>query len=344
MKIASFFSGAGGMDLGFIKAGFKIAFANEYDRTIWATYENYHKKTKLDRRSIVDIPNTDLPPNSYTGFIGGPPCQSWSEAGARRGINDHRGQLFFEYIRLLKHTRPLFFVAENVSGILFSRHSSAFEEIKRQMSELGYELKVELLNANDYEVPQDRLSVFIIGYHKRLIKALGGKTFQFPEKVTPDFNCPSLGDAKLGIKDLDKTARPAIGKSKPNPDIKIPNHEYMTGGHSSMFMSRNRVRSWDEPSFTIQAGGRHAPLHPQAPKMVKTKKDVFEFKKGNEKKYRRLSVRECARIQTFPDDFKFIYNDLNVGYKMIGNAVPVNLAYHVAKVIADDIKKSKLKF
>jgi DNA (cytosine-5)-methyltransferase 1 len=116
----------------------------------------------------------------------------------------------------------------------------------------------------------------------------------------------------------------------------------MTGGHSSIFMSRNRVRAWNEPSFTIQAGGRHAPIHPSAPKMTKVGKDVFEFKRGKEKKYRRLSVRECARIQTFPDTFKFIYKDLNDGYKMIGNAVPVNLAYHIGKVIINDIKASGL--
>ena len=93
-------------------------------------------------------------------------------------------------------------------------------------------------------------------------------------------------------------------------------------------MSRNRVRNWDEQSFTIQAGGRHAPLHPQAPKMISIGQNKREFKR-----YRRLSVRECARIQTFPDDFKFIYNNILDGYKMVGNAVPVNLAYEMARQI-----------
>ena len=104
-------------------------------------------------------------------------------------------------------------------------------------------------------------------------------------------------------------------------------------------MSRNRVRSWDEPSFTIQAGGRHAPIHPQAPKMkfVGYNKRIFE--PGKEDLYRRLSVRECARIQTFPDDFIFYYNDVADGYKMIGNAVPVQFAYHVAKQIFADLSK-----
>lgn len=127
---------------------------------------------------------------------------------------------------------------------------------------------------------------------------------------------------------------PAKEKQYTNADLcALPNHEYMTGGFSSIYMSRNRVRGWDEPSFTIQAGGRHAPIHPQAPKMVKVEKDKQIFAKGFEDLYRRLSVRECARIQTFPDDFIFKYEKVNSGYKMIGNAVPVNLAFHLAKAI-----------
>ena len=98
-------------------------------------------------------------------------------------------------------------------------------------------------------------------------------------------------------------------------------------------MSRNRVRSWDEQSFTIQAGGRHAPIHPQAPKMKFIEQNKREFIKGSEDLYRRLSVRECARIQTFPDGFNFKYNDVADGYKMIGNAVPVRLASYMAKAI-----------
>ena len=98
-------------------------------------------------------------------------------------------------------------------------------------------------------------------------------------------------------------------------------------------MSRNRVRSWDEQSFTIQAGGRHAPCHPQASKMIKVETDKRIFDPDTPKPYRRLSVRECGRIQTFPDDFIFYYNKISDGYKMIGNAVPVNLAEALANQI-----------
>ena len=110
-----------------------------------------------------------------------------------------------------------------------------------------------------------------------------------------------------------------------------------------MFMSRNRVRSWDEQSFTIQAGGRHAPIHPQAPKMEFVEKDVRIFVPKYEHLYRRLSVRECARIQTFPDDFIFYYKKVAAGYKMIGNAVPVNLAKFLANSIKEQLKANKNK-
>lgn len=98
-------------------------------------------------------------------------------------------------------------------------------------------------------------------------------------------------------------------------------------------MSRNRVRSWDEPGFTVQASGRQCQLHPQAPKMLKVSANRQEFVAGMEHLYRRMTVREVARVQSFPDDFKIIYDEVNYGYKMIGNAVPVELAYHVAKQI-----------
>jgi DNA (cytosine-5)-methyltransferase 1 len=111
----------------------------------------------------------------------------------------------------------------------------------------------------------------------------------------------------------------------------------MIGGFSSIYMSRNRVRKWDEVSFTIQAGGRHAPIHPQAPTMNFISQNVREFVKGKEHLYRRMSIRECARVQTFPDKFKFYYTNVMDGYKMIGNAVPVRLAQILAKKINQDL-------
>ena len=113
MTIVSLFSGAGGLDLGFEAAGFKTVWANEHDKDIWETYEKNFPHVELDRRSIVDISDTEVP--KCDGIIGGPPCQSWSAAGSLRGIDDKRGQLFFDYIRLLERKQPDFFLAENVS-------------------------------------------------------------------------------------------------------------------------------------------------------------------------------------------------------------------------------------
>ena len=325
MKIVSFFAGAGGLDLGFQKAGFDVIWANEYDKEIWETYEKNHKNTVLDKRSIVDIPSSEVP--DCDGIIGGPPCQSWSEAGSKRGITDKRGQLFFEFIRILADKKPKFFLAENVSGMLLPTHKDALANIKQMFTDIGYELSFQLLNVSDFGVPQDRKRVFFIGYRNDL-----GLKFQFPKPTTLE-NKITLEQA---ISDLQNSVLPAKeGNYTNGNDCKVSNNEYMIGGFSSMFMSRNRVRSWDEVSFTIQAGGRHAPIHPQAPKMNFIEQNVREFVKGKEHLYRRLSVRECARIQTFPDNFIFHYKSVVAGYKMIGNAVPVRMA----KVLGENIFK-----
>jgi len=326
MNIISLFSGAGGLDLGFEKAGFNTVWANEYDKDIWETYEKNFPHAKLDRRSITKIPSSDVP--ETLGIIGGPPCQSWSEAGTLRGIDDHRGQLFFEFIRLLKSKKPLFFLAENVSGMLASRHSDALENIKTLFKNSGYRLSFKLLNAHDFKVPQDRKRLIFVGYRDDL-----DLEFKFPDT----FNTKRyLKDVIWDIKD---TALPAKEKNYTNGDnCTIDNHEYAIGSFSSMYMSRNRVRSWDEPSFTIQAGGRHAPLHPQAPKMQFVEQNKRIFVTNKEHLYRRLSVRECARIQTFPDNHKFYYRNVMAGYKMVGNAVPPYLAYYLAKKIIEDMK------
>ena len=325
LNIASFFSGAGGLDLGFKQAGFDIIFANEFDKDIWATYEHNHPETTLDKRSITLINESDVP--DCDGIIGGPPCQSWSEAGSRRGIEDKRGQLFFDFIRILEAKKPSFFLAENVSGMLAPRHKDALENIKNTFLEAGYDLHFKLLNAADFGIAQDLKRVIFIGFRSDL-----NVDYSFPEPTQEPKHLEDI------IKDLEHNAVPALNKSKPNPDVEIANHEYMTGGFSSMYMSRNRVRAWDEPSFTIQAGGRHAPIHPSAPKMIKLEQDKFMFSPKGE--YRRLSVRECARIQSFPDNFIFKYTDVNHGYKMIGNAVNVDFAQILAESILRVLKKS----
>lgn len=329
MKVISLFSGCGGLDLGFEMAGFDVPVANEYDPTIWATFEANHPKTKLIKGDIRRINAEDFPAD-VDGIIGGPPCQSWSEAGSLRGIDDARGQLFYDYIRILVAVKPKFFLAENVSGMLANRHSAAVKNILNMFDEAGYNTTLTLVNAKDYGVAEERKRVFYIGFRKDL-----HVDFKFPEGSTSD------DSKKLTLRDiiwdLQDSAVPAADKNHRNPNA-VNNNEYFTGAYSPIFMSRNRVKGWDEQAFTVQASGRQCQLHPQAPKMVRVGTNDCRFVDGSEHLYRRMTVREVARVQGFPDTFKFIYNNINDGYKMIGNAVPVNLAYEIAIAIKESLK------
>lgn len=330
MKVISLFSGCGGLDLGFERAGFEIPIANEYDKTIWKTFKINHPYTYLIEDDIRKINESNFP-TGIDGIIGGPPCQSWSEAGSLKGIDDERGQLFYDYIRILRKVKPKFFLAENVSGMLANRHSEAVGNIIQLLKESGYNVTLNLVNAKDYGVAEERKRVFYIGFRNDL-----NIDFQFPIGSTIDSSKQlTLKDV---IWDLQNTAVPTAEKNRHNPKA-INNNEYFTGSFSSIFMSRNRVKSWDEQAFTVQASGRQCQLHPQAPKMLKVGKDDCKFVPGKEHLYRRMTVREIARVQGFPDNFQFIYNNVNDAYKMIGNAVPVNLAYEIAVAIKNKLEE-----
>ena len=329
MKVISLFSGCGGLDLGFERAGFSIPIANEFDKSIWETFKINHPLTRLIEGDIRNIKESDFP-TEIDGIIGGPPCQSWSEAGSLKGIKDSRGQLFYDYIRILKQVKPKFFLAENVSGMLADRHSEAVENILKMFDECGYNTTLTLVNAKDYGVAEERKRIFYIGFRKDL-----NISFKFPKGSTED------DSKKITLKDiiwdLQETAVPTNEKNKHNPKA-INNNEYFTGSYSPIFMSRNRVKGWNEQGYTVQASGRQCQLHPSAPKMTNIGKNKCIFKEGYEHLYRRMTIREVARIQGFPDSFKFIYNNANDAYKMIGNAVPVNLAYEVAIAIKNALK------
>lgn len=312
LKAVSLFAGCGGLDLGFENAGFNIVWANDFNKKIEETYKRNHKDTELVIKSIVDLKPDEIPDCDV--IIGGPPCQSWSAAGAGRGIEDSRGQLFYDYIRLIKAKRPIAFVAENVKGIVSKKHIESFKEIVSLFDEAGYSVTTKVLNAKNYGVPQDRERVFIVGTLKEFdIK------FDFPNVINTDGNYVTLKEA--------------IGDLVDNPG------EYYEGSFSSMFMSRNRKRSWDEVGFTVQASGRQTQIHPNSPDMIVVGKDKRVFDPDSDKLIRRMSVRECARIQTFPDSFEFL-STMEENYKMIGNAVPVKLAEAVAtqlKIALDNV-------
>ncbi len=308
LKTVALFAGCGGLDLGFENAGFDIIWANDNNKKVEETYRYNHKNTELIIKSLVDIKSEDIPECDV--IIGGPPCQSWSLAGAMKGKEDSRGQLFYEYVRVIKDKRPMAFVAENVKGIVSKAHIESFNEIVDMFKEAGYTVTYKLVNAINYGVPQDRERVFIVGVRNDL-----KVSYEFPEPTNNETNYVTLESA--------------IGDLRDNPG------DWMEGSFSPIFMSRNRRRGWNEVAFTVQASGRQTQIHPDSPEMEKVDKDKWQFKNDSSMKIRRMSVRECARIQTFPDSFEFLGAPINENYKMIGNAVPVKLAEAVATKLKD---------
>lgn len=327
MNVVSLFAGCGGLDFGFEQAGFNVIWANENDETIHDTYRLNHPNTILNTSDIRTLTGDDIP--DCDGIIGGPPCQAWSEGGKRLGIKDPRGQLFLDYVRIVKDKKPKFFLIENVQGILDEKHKQSLEGFMNELRDSGYNISYELLNAADFYVPQDRFRVFFIGIRKDF-----SEKFVFPKVV-----CISHITLRNAIGDIVENPRYYSDEIVEGNHPTRINHDVYTGPYDAKYMARNRVRGWNETSFTMQAQARNAPLHPQAPKMMFISNFQRSFVKGYEHLYRRLSVRECARIQTFPDSFRFLYKDVKDGYKMVGNAVPPRLAWYLAvqinKIFAD---------
>ncbi|MBS1722830.1 MAG: DNA cytosine methyltransferase [Armatimonadetes bacterium] len=319
IEFVSLFSGCGGLDLGLHQAGFRSVYANEHDARVVPTYRKNFPDTPVTQQDIRTLDASTFP--AARGIVGSPPCQSWSAAGAQRGASDPRGQLFFLYCDIIAARRPEFFIAENVAGMLEGKKAEAFQYLVGQLQHCGYHVSYDLVDCADYGVPQNRKRVFLVGLRSDMYES----PFEFPLPVAERATLASaIGDLP--------SATP-VGRRIETCSA-VPNHEYGTGGWSSHFMSRQRVRSWDEPSYTIPATGRHIPLHPSANKMVPAGKDKFVFDESTPVPYRRLSVRECARIQTFPDDFLFEYDNVDSGYLMVGNAVPVLMGKVIGEALA----------
>lgn len=294
---ASLFCGAGGLDIGFERAGFKTVWANDFDKDACKTHENWSNAKvvcgDIGKVDVSDIPDVDV-------ILGGFPCQGFSLSGPRK-IDDSRNVLYKHYVRIVKAKQPLMFVGENVKGLLTMGNGSIIDAIINEFSECGYNVFYKLLNARDYEVPEDRERVIIVGFRKDL----GIDQFEYP--VPREFRV---------------TMREALKNvAAPTPE------EVCMQPYSSRYMSRNRKRGWDDVSYTIPAMAKQVTLWPGSPDMVKLDKDLWEFGKNGET--RRFSWREAAAIQTFPTDLEF-YGDLTSKYKQIGNAVPCKLAEIVA--------------
>ena len=331
MKVVSFFAGCGGLDLGFEQAGFKVVWANEFEPHCRATYQRNHPNTEFAIGDVCKIDPTDIP--ECDGFVGGPPCQSWSVAGRQKGLEDERGRLFLKYIELIKAKQPKFFLIENVKGLLDNKFRDVFSMFLDKLSKANYDVKWQLLDAVNYGVPQNRERVFIVGFRKNL-----NVNYEFPDATHPisiPLEC-AIGDIKEQPKEYG-----AFDRIEPN--VQRPNHDVLTTKFSVYYSRGNRRRGWHQPSFTIHATGDNVPLHPSSPKMMYLGDENWEFQKDKMSQYRRLSVRECARIQTFPDNIIFEYDNIKTAYEMIGNAVPPRLAKALAVSIQAALQNVQLQ-
>jgi DNA (cytosine-5)-methyltransferase 1 len=342
INVISLFSGCGGLDLGVELAGLsaiigeeealealrdKKKFNNLRGNSIFHTIysndlfkeanESYRLnfphvfQQELDIRKVKTFPKADL-------VLGGFPCPGFSEAGPRL-IDDERNFLYIHFIRCLLQAKPFAFIAENVKGMMTLGKGEVINQIVQDFASAGYNVKFKLVNSRDYGVPQLRERVFIVGIREDL-----DFEYEHPE--------PTHGTGKLPFVTIEDAIK----------DLEINPGDWFEGGFSPIYLSRNRKKKWNEQSFTIQASGRQAPLHPSGLAMVKLGKDKWELP-GDENQHRRLSVKEIARIQTFPDWFEFFdggnmnvqkNNRLDKQYKQIGNAVPVKLAKAMAMPLA----------
>ena len=296
----SLFCGAGGLDMGFEKAGFKTIWANDFDADACKTHQNWSKANvvcgDISKVDYATIPVSDV-------ILGGFPCQGFSLSGPRK-IDDSRNVLYKHYVKLVRQNKPLAFIGENVKGLLTMGGGQIIDAIVADFAECGYDVFYKLVNAKNFGVPQDRERVIIIGFRKDL----GVEHFELPE---------TNGETM--------TLRDAIGNmpvAKPEDVCNAP--------YSPRYMSRNRKRGWDEVAYTVPAMAKQVTLWPGSPDMEKVDKDLWVF--GKSGITRRLSWREAAAIQTFPTDLEFS-GDLTSIYKQIGNAVPVKLAEFVANYI-----------
>jgi DNA (cytosine-5)-methyltransferase 1 len=335
-KLIELFAGAGGLAIGMEKAGLKSVLLNEIDKHACSTLRSNRPKWNVVEGDITKI-NFKPFRGDVDVLTGGFPCQAFSYAGNKLGFEDTRGTLFFEFARAVKETKPKVIVAENVRGLLEHDNGKTLKAITGVIDELGYELvDPRILKAVFYQVPQKRERLFLVGIRKDLAPYV---EFKWPSPYT---RIMTMRDA-LKKGDLYKSDVPtSLGQKYPKRKAeilaKVPQggywrdlpdklqREYMQksyflgGGKTGMA----RRLAWDEPSLTLTC----APAQKQT-------------ERCHPEETRPLTVREYARIQTFPDDWLF-EGPLTAQYKQIGNAVPVNLAYAMGRALVrllNDIEK-----
>lgn len=346
MKYISLFAGIGGFDLALNRLGYECVYANDFDKYAKITYDKNFTH-KLDGKSITEVREQDIPTHDL--LVGGFPCQAFSIAGKRRGFEDTRGTLFFDVARILKYHKPRYFILENVKGLLSHDNGSTFKTIIATIDELGYDCQWQVLNSKNFGVPQNRERVFIVGH-------IRGESR--PEIFPIRENDGLHHEASESNGSRTQTANSATIRSnywKGQADGQYINViADLTGEKWDRFNeSSRRIYSTDgiAPTVPTSAGGGHIPkiyavaqrgryepdgsikqqLEPRYDGVTNTltgvEKDNRLFVAGN---IRRLTPKECERLQGFPDNWTAGVSDTQ-RYKQLGNAVTVNVIYEVAK-------------
>ncbi|MEX1256986.1 MAG: DNA cytosine methyltransferase [Gemmatimonadota bacterium] len=310
MKAVSLFSGAGGLDLGFRQAGFDLVWAVDS----YADAVESYRKNISDHIVLADLAGVEASSVPHGDvIIGGFPCQGFSVANITRSSEDGRNKLYLEFVRILRNIRPQFFLAENVKGILSLADGVVFQEILADFAKVGYTVAYSLLNAADYGVPQSRQRVFLLGAREDVACDLSA----FPPVRT---HADSSEAAALGLS-------PWIGVGDALADVPEPDAEHDLPNHDGY--SRYKLR------FNGYLG--HRRINPAMPSPTLTARGddrggvVVLHHPDN---HRRISPREAARIQGFPDWFAFAGTRTSA-YRQIANAVPPPLARAVAASILD---------
>lgn len=300
MNIVSLFAGAGGLDLGLIQAGHKIIWANDIDQDSCITYTNnignHIQHSDISDVDFADIPNCDV-------IVGGFPCQGFSLANLRREPEDNRNVLYKHFYQLVNKKQPKYFLAENVRGLLSLGKGEIIKRIISDFENAGYRVKYKVFNTADYGVPQARVRVIIAGTRLDLPE---NENYQFPKPTIEKKDWKTIGQALANI---------------PEPDTghSLQNHIYSKYKVTNRNFTGHRKTDPNKPSPTILARGNG-------------KGGVCAIQHPNN--HRRMSVRESAIIQTFPQDFIF-KGSMTSMYRQIGNAVPVTFA----KALGNELTK-----
>jgi DNA (cytosine-5)-methyltransferase 1 len=335
MKVGSFFSGCGGLDLGFKNAGFDLEWANDFDKNACKVYSD-----NIGDIILGDITTLSTDYLSDVDIItGGFPCQPFSTAGNRLGTDDNRGNLFFETLKFVKKFKPKVVVFENVRGLLSTVNSNGNKMIddicfilSNVDGEVGYNVSWKLLLSSDYEVPQNRYRVIIVGIRKDL-----NKTFKFPPPVLmSDGSLLTVGNI---LKNLDGKSNQEYWELSPQQKTMVP---YITEGGSwkdipyeilpERFRKiRDNIKKYHSPNFYRRFGRNEINGTITASAQPENCGILHPLEN------RRYSIREIARIQSFPDNFEFNLPRVDANYKVIGNAVPPKLAFHLANEIKNQV-------